>query len=171
MRICIGFSLVIFCAVFQVFLLSPVRSLKNHPNKTTRDGVYNTAQANRGERVYRDRCISCHNSMSKGARLSGTKFFAEWDGTSLDSLFQQIQRNMPGDAPASLSDSEYLDLIAYLLRMNKLPASTSSNFPMTNRELIRGQLPGIQFAGYRVIERNGTLVQIVGCLGQRTATS
>jgi hypothetical protein len=40
----------------------------------------------------------------------------------LGDLFQRIQQTMPQTAPHSLSDQTYIDIIAYILSANGLPA-------------------------------------------------
>jgi hypothetical protein len=35
---------------------------------------------------------------------------------------EQIRTSMPQDSPGSLSPREYADIVAYLLKLNKLPA-------------------------------------------------
>ena len=43
-------------------------------------------------------------------------------GRNLKEVFDQVKRAMPFNAPSSLSDGVYLDVIAYVLQENGYPA-------------------------------------------------
>jgi hypothetical protein len=45
-----------------------------------------------------------------------------WAGQSLDDIFERIQGSMPGDNPGKLPRTENADILAYVLKVNKLPA-------------------------------------------------
>ena len=49
-----------------------------------------------------------------------------WRGKNLKELFDLLSRSMPADNRGSLSARTYTDLIAYLLRVNDVPAGTSA---------------------------------------------
>lgn len=84
---------------------------------TTKARVYSSAQATRGEAVYMSQCVSCHPPATyKGAVFLG------WQGRSLGELLAFLQEKMPKSDPGSLSAKEYSDVIAYLLRLNAMPA-------------------------------------------------
>jgi mono/diheme cytochrome c family protein len=95
-----------------------------HPS--TRDGVYTDAQAARGQAMYKKACASCHRETLEGngtaPPLAGDDFTMDWVGQNLSDLFDRIQTSMPGDNPGSLAPTENADLIAYILKVNKLPA-------------------------------------------------
>ena len=83
-----------------------------------------------------------------------------WSGIDLNSLFNQIKVSMPADAPSSLSDDAYLDIVADMLQANAFPAGSS--------ELKIDMLKNI-----RVERREGpepvanfVLVEVIGCLVQ-----
>ena len=40
-------------------------------------------------------------------------------------LFTLVQKSMPQDNPGSLEPQEYVDVLAFVLRSNQLPAGTS----------------------------------------------
>lgn len=88
------------------------------PTRSTNAGVYNLEQASRGQDVYVAQCRSCH---TPEAHVSPT-FHATWGGRSLHELYAYIRERMPKNEPASLSDQEYIDVLAYLLRLNRAPA-------------------------------------------------
>ena len=96
--------------------------------RTVRDGVYSNAQATRGEVVYQKRCASCHGPTlggDVGPPLAGQDFLAIWNGQLLSDLFDKIHNTMPYDAPKTLTRPEVADVVAYVLRANKLPAGTA----------------------------------------------
>ena len=53
-----------------------------------------------------------------------TAFYSNWDGESLDALFERMRTSMPQDRPGSLTRTENADILAYLLRAAKYPAGT-----------------------------------------------
>jgi S-disulfanyl-L-cysteine oxidoreductase SoxD len=97
--------------------------------QSTRDGVYTTAQAGRGETSYKKACASCHGERLDGSGqipgLSGDEFEMMWAGQNLDDIFERIQGSMPGDNPGKLARTENADILAYVLKFNKLPAGNS----------------------------------------------
>jgi len=96
------------------------------------DGVYTEQQANRGEREYGRRCEHCHGPGLEGdggreiPPLVSDPFMRSWRGKNLKELFDLLRRSMPADNRGSLSARTYTDLIAYLLRVNDVPAGTSA---------------------------------------------
>jgi mono/diheme cytochrome c family protein len=85
---------------------------------TTKHGVYTAQQAIRGKDVYAGNCKSCHSPESH----TGATFNATWNHRSLSELYGYIRDRMPKNEPGSLSEQEYVDVLAYLLRMNKMPS-------------------------------------------------
>ena len=94
---------------------------------STRDGVYNDAQAARGQASYKTSCASCHGAALEGSGaqnppLAGQDFTANWTGQTVGDLFEKVQTSMPADHPGALSRGTNADLVAYILKVNKLPA-------------------------------------------------
>jgi mono/diheme cytochrome c family protein len=94
---------------------------------STRGGVYTDAQAARGQASYKTSCASCHGDTLEGSGaqtppLAGPDFTANWTGQTLDDLFERIQDSMPADHPGALSRATNADILAYILKINKLPA-------------------------------------------------
>jgi mono/diheme cytochrome c family protein len=85
--------------------------------KTTKARVYSAAQATRGEALYMSMCVSCHPP----ATYTGAVFLT-WQGRSLGDLLAFLQEKMPKNDPGSLTAKEYADVMAYLLKLNKMPA-------------------------------------------------
>jgi mono/diheme cytochrome c family protein len=89
------------------------------------DGVYTDEQAKRGEGLYQKKCASCHGDKLTGGEsappLAGGQFLSNWNGLTLDVLFERIRLTMPSDNPAQVSRPAKADVLAYLLNMNKFP--------------------------------------------------
>ena len=94
--------------------------------RTVWDGVYNDAQARRGEAVFLEACSNCHGRSLEVAdmtpALTGDTFMANWDGLTVGDLFDRIRISMPADRPGSLSRQEDADVVAYILRFNEFPS-------------------------------------------------
>jgi len=86
--------------------------------ESTMSGVYTAAQAARGEETYMGVCVSCHPS----GTYKAAGFKASWKGRPLSDLFDQVREKMPKNDPASLSQQEYVQVVAYLLKINGVPA-------------------------------------------------
>lgn len=104
--------------------------LRAQGHSSTRDGVYNDAQATRGQEAYKTSCASCHGEALQGSgaqtpALTGDGFLTNWTGEDLDQLFEKIQESMPADKPGSLTRAANADILAYILKANKLPAGKS----------------------------------------------
>lgn len=85
--------------------------------KTTKGRVYSATQATRGEQTYMSTCVSCHPpSTYKGA------VFLNWQGRTLGELLEFLTEKMPKNEPGSLSPKEYTQVVAYLLKINGMPA-------------------------------------------------
>ena len=92
------------------------------------DGVYTEAQAVRGEKVSVEHCARCHGQTLTGAEaapaLVGDLFNANWEGVPLGDLLERIRVSMPLDMPGSVSRQQNVDVIAYMLKLGKIPAGT-----------------------------------------------
>jgi quinoprotein glucose dehydrogenase len=90
-------------------------------------GVYSTAQAQRGLMAYATSCEHCHtasltgNASAEVPSLVADAFLFHWRGRTLQNLYDRIRTAMPADAPGSLGEGRYVDLIAYLLEANGFP--------------------------------------------------
>ncbi len=93
---------------------------------TVLDKVYSAPQAERGAEAYQAHCAKCHEGAEPDAPTpKGQPFIDRWREAPLDFLFTHIRTKMPGDAPGTLSQSTYLDILAYLLRENGYPAGSA----------------------------------------------
>lgn len=97
--------------------------------RSVRDGVYTEEQAKRGEKVYVQQCAACHGAdltgMTPFPPLTGQAFATSWSGSTLDTIVDRLQTTMPPDDPKQVTRQQHVDVLAFLLKMNSLPAGTS----------------------------------------------
>jgi ankyrin repeat protein len=91
-------------------------------SKTIWDGVFTEQQAQRGQQVYQRACAACHLDTLQGDTVSpplvGSGFIARFTGQSAHEMVQNLRGSMPQNAPDSLGDRAYIDLVSYLLKQN-----------------------------------------------------
>ena len=82
-------------------------------------------QQSRGKAAYVDKCSSCHQENLKGTNetppLTGDMFWANWETYSANNLVEQVRTTMPEDDPGKLPRQTYVDIIAYVLKVNEVP--------------------------------------------------
>jgi len=138
-----------------VFLTVPVLLAQD---KTVDQGVYTTAQAARGAKLFESNCVMCHRDPGGTAPvLAGERFTKTFSDATLQTVFTTIKTTMPRNAPGSLSDAEYVDLVSHLLKINSYADGMN--------ELAVADLPGIKIPGLTG-SLDFALVQVVGCLAQ-----
>jgi len=97
--------------------------------KSAGSGVYTNEQAATGETQYLQKCAACHMPDLSGngtaTPLVGGAFIQSWRGHTLDELFNVISTTMPQGNAGSLSPDEYADIVAYVLKVNGLPAGAN----------------------------------------------
>lgn len=131
-------------------------------------GVFTDQQATKGSAEYGTHCAGCHGSDLNGGAdagdpapaLVGDRFWRDWGEDDLSTLFTIMQKSMPRDAPSSLPEGTYIDLVAHILKVNGFPAGMT--------RLTRDALSTIQIVG-----KDGpgpvpdfALVEVVGCLSK-----
>ena len=89
-------------------------------------GVYDAKQAARGAELYTRACASCHGQDLEGIEqappLAGGTFAQRWDGSTLKKLVERMEEMPPDDPNKRLSDQQNIDVLAFLLSANKIPA-------------------------------------------------
>jgi len=146
----------------SALLLFLAAGLSVYAQRSASEGAYTAAQAERGKTLVETHCTSCHGdrlSGNEGPALVGNSFLQKWEGESLVRLFQKVRDSMPLDDVKSVSDDEKVDVVAYLLQANGLPAG-SAELPHDPTQLATIQLP----ASSSGRPRDGSIVEVVGCL-------
>lgn len=92
-------------------------------------GFYTKGQARLGAGIYSRHCAECHGSTLAGLSapaLSGPNFksFIAYSKMSALQLFQFINSQMPNNAPGSLTKSQYIEVLSYILKQNNYPLGT-----------------------------------------------
>jgi S-disulfanyl-L-cysteine oxidoreductase SoxD len=130
------------CMVISAALLVAAQG-----QKTTWDKVYTAEQAVRGEKLYADNCASCHGESLGGVEmappLAGDTFNSNWEGVSLNDLFERMRTSMPQNKPGSLSRAQNADILAHILKVGGFP---SGDAPLDGQA---GALMPIKFVTYK----------------------
>ena len=85
------------------------------------DSAYSDAQAERGAGVFRKVCVSCHARED----MASADFRVKWNDQPLFDLFRRISTSMPDDNPGGLPLADYTDVVAYILKLNGVPAGAA----------------------------------------------
>ena len=102
-------------------------------DRTVWDSVFTTAQAQRGDSIYKAGCVTCHGDKLQGgstkdfgdsAPLVGADFMANWQGQTLADLYDKIFSSMPADKPKTLDKQVIVDVMAHILNQNHFPAGS-----------------------------------------------
>lgn len=88
---------------------------------------YTDDQAEAGRTVFGQQCAICHGQNLRGKvgpALAGQQFLSvsQYQELTADYLYRFMLKQMPKNAPGSLSKNQYLDLLAYILKVNGYPA-------------------------------------------------
>ena len=117
------------------------------------DGVFTEAQARVGQAVYPGACGTCHGHRLNGAPddpdmrstppLARARFLRVWEGRSLATLFEYTRATMPESNPGSLTDDEFVDVIAYMLSVGGMRAGDAELRPDLSSlaRIVIGQQP------------------------------
>src|SRR5258708_12630491 len=120
----------VILAVTALVLVFPSGGRAQATRKTsdTSRRFYSAAQAKRGKEQYAQDCAQCHGANLKGIgtapALLGDNFMRDY--YSVNDLFIKASVTMPGDNVHGLPTDTYLNIIAYLLLTNGLPAGTEN---------------------------------------------
>jgi mono/diheme cytochrome c family protein len=123
------YTRIVIAAVVGFALLVGATVAPNAQGETTVwDGVYTETQADRGSLVYITQCAECHGEGGLGGGmppvLVGGAFSANFNTLSVGDLFTRNRDTMPVGNEAGLSRQEYVDVTAYMLRINGFPAGS-----------------------------------------------
>jgi len=79
-------------------------------------GTFTAAQAAAGAKSYGENCSRCHGAQLQGVSAPALKGAASGiKGDTLAEAYAFLSVQMPAGAPGSLSDSDYVDITAYIL--------------------------------------------------------
>jgi S-disulfanyl-L-cysteine oxidoreductase SoxD len=88
-------------------------------------GVYTEEQAAAGEKVYFERCASCHGDdlagVERAPALTGAPFLESWHGKDLRRLLDRID-TMPPSEPKTLSPAQAVAVLSFILRTAEMPS-------------------------------------------------
>ena len=116
----------LFFVLGAALAVSAYSSVQAQGPSSVNDGIYTSAQADRGKEVYAMNCSGCHGDKAEGGNagptLSGPDFTNGYKDGNAGALYSKISMDMPSSAPGSLMPEQYADVLAYLLSVNKYPA-------------------------------------------------
>src|SRR5580704_3632413 len=110
-------------------------------------GAYTNEQASRGAAVYTQNCVQCHGANLQGEAgtpLMGRTFLQAYGAGTAAQLYDFLSRQMPLNAPGSLSQQQYLDVTAFILARNGLSPGEA---PLSANSLDHVRLSGMHSTG------------------------
>jgi len=87
--------------------------------RTINDAIYTDEQAEAGEKLYAEHCLTCHDKKYFRPVLKA------WEGQPLALLYTVMSTSMPESNPGALPRKDYVDILAYILSLNRYPAGES----------------------------------------------
>jgi cytochrome c len=108
--------------------------------RTVWSGIYSEPQARRGEEAYKGQCAYCHqpdlsggffdNGTGRAPALAGPKafdssFVERWRDQTVGEFIATIAATMPQTKPASLPVQTYIDIAAFVMSKNGIPAGAA----------------------------------------------
>jgi mono/diheme cytochrome c family protein len=91
-------------------------------------GWYTIAQASAGAKAYQTTCAGCHGAKLQGGMgpaLVGRQFWLNYAGKKASTLWSDVHKTMPMSAPGSVSAKRSVDIMAFLLQKNGVPAGST----------------------------------------------
>ena len=131
------------------------------------DGVYTSAQARRGQEQFEQHCAACHRADlggRSGPALKGDRFLDHWREFPVEVLVNDMRRQMPAGNPGGLPAAAYVDITAYLLEANGLPAGAKE---LTQE--VAGDALFVAPGGPRPLPTSSPAL-IVGCMRKEIGT-
>lgn len=118
--------------VFVMLAVPDMSAQSPTPGRTVLDGVYSEGQATRGQASYMSACSVCHGDALEGISapaLIDDRLIERWREGMLDTFYDYLRGRMPPSVgrggPKLLPDSAYIDIVAYILKMNAYPSGPS----------------------------------------------
>lgn len=117
-----GFTL----RIFRLFMLmGTIGVCGATPNP---DGWYTSQQAVAGAKAYKKSCASCHGATLQGGMgpaLVGRPFWQAYGGRKVSTLWSSVHTEMPMMAPNSVPVTNSINIMAFLLEKNGVPAGAT----------------------------------------------
>jgi cytochrome c553 len=91
-------------------------------------GWYTAVQAERGGKLYAAQCAMCHGAAlggGMGPALAGRSFWTQWGGKPFAVAWKEVHAKMPMQAPGSDAPAVSIDILAFLLSRNGVPAGSA----------------------------------------------
>ncbi len=117
-------------AIIILFITLSVRTGSAQESDSTIVAIYTDDQAERGALVYEKSCGICHQP----EQFKGAVFMDAWGGQPVDALYTLIRTTMPYDNPGRLSRRQYAEILAYIFKLNGMPAG-ETKLPSNIRKL------------------------------------
>ena len=167
MHILVRSASVVFLISFIALAVPGARHASGQASRTVWDGIFTTAQAERGRDFFLANCAECHGAALEGGEkqaLKGDRFWSDWQETTVDYLLGRISKNMPfsedGSLAGTLGTATYVDIVAHILNTNGFPAGA-------------GELTAASSAGVQIVKKGGpselpanSFAHVVGCLAK-----
>ena len=95
---------------------------------TQEPGGFTASQAASGKVAYDRACAECHHvslrGTAHGPELAGVGFLSVWGSRTSTELYEYVRQEMPPGGGGSLSDGDYLGIVAQILQTNGRGAGT-----------------------------------------------
>jgi alcohol dehydrogenase (cytochrome c) len=116
-------------------------------------GSYTSQQASAGATVYAATCSECHGAQLQGGAgppLTGATFRTSINASyqTAEQLYGFIDKQMPANAPGSLTTAQALNVTAYVLQRNGFPAGSTA--------LTTANAGSVKLAGQRIAAGQST---------------
>ena len=103
---------------------------------------YTESQAQSGQSLYIQSCAACHLPDLTGSfeapALNDANFQGNWANRNVSELVDLLRQTMPPQAPASLTEQQYIDIIAYLLSANDIASGSTDLISAANAVVFIG---------------------------------
>ncbi len=92
-------------------------------------------QVQNGEKTYAATCATCHGASLKGGNRAPTLLGKKSLAKNAKETFLYIKGNMPPDGPGALSDTDFWNVTAFLVKKHNWPVS--ARLSLDNAESVK----------------------------------
>jgi mono/diheme cytochrome c family protein len=130
-------SLLVLVSLFTVSTVAALHtgtvSAQQTAAPATWNGVYSTAQAQRGAPLYAEMCAGCHGPALAGdalaPALTGPAFLGRWQARPLGDLLETLHNTMPQNSPGGMSRQQSADVLAFVVSKSGAAAGSREIAP------------------------------------------